>query len=159
MKLIKKIKRIFIKNKNGGVIRFKSCGSNLTIYGNPKITQVESIEIGSNVNINDNVVLNAHNAFISIGDNVTLSVNAMLIAASYNVRKFLKSDTDFRDHEYSEIHIGNNVWIGAGAIILPNVTIADHVVVGAGSVVTKSINSSWCIVAGNPATIIKELEH
>lgn len=143
----------------GGVIRFKSCGSNLTIYGNPKITQVESIEIGSNVNINDNVVLNAHNAFISIGDNVTLSVNAMLIAASYNVRKFLKSDTDFRDHEYSEINIGSNVWIGAGAIILPNVTIADHVVVGAGSVVTKSINSSWCIVAGNPATIIKELEH
>ena len=55
------------------------------------------------------------------------------------------------------IAIGNNVWIGGGAIILPGVTLGDNVVVGAGSVVTKSFPNNVAI-AGNPARIIKEIE-
>ncbi|WP_063669834.1 CatB-related O-acetyltransferase [Aliivibrio fischeri] len=49
--------------------------------------------------------------------------------------------------------IGNDVWIGANAIILPGVDIADGAVVGAGSIVTKNVKSHD-IVAGNPATVI-----
>ncbi len=45
--------------------------------------------------------------------------------------------------------IGNNVWIGGGAIILPGVTIGDNVVIGAGSIVTKSISDN-VIAAGSP---------
>lgn len=54
----------------------------------------------------------------------------------------------------AKINIGNNVWIGAGAIVLPGVTISDNSIIGAGSVVTKDVPRN-CVVAGNPAKIIK----
>jgi acetyltransferase-like isoleucine patch superfamily enzyme len=53
--------------------------------------------------------------------------------------------------------IGDNVWIGRNAIILPGVEIGDHSVVGAGSVVTRSVPAR-SLVAGNPARIIREIE-
>lgn len=53
--------------------------------------------------------------------------------------------------------IGNNVWIGDKATILPGVTIGDGVVVAANSVVTKNV-PAYCVVAGNPARIIKRNE-
>ncbi len=55
-----------------------------------------------------------------------------------------------------ECTIGNNVYIGAGAVIMNPVNIGDNVIIGAGSVVTKDIPSN-CIVAGNPAKIIRNL--
>ena len=51
---------------------------------------------------------------------------------------------------FGRIRIGNNVYIGNNALIMPGVTIEDNVIIGAGSVVTKSIPSGY-IVAGNPA--------
>lgn len=53
--------------------------------------------------------------------------------------------------------IGNNVWLGEKATILPNVTIGDGAVVAANSVVTKDV-PPYCIVAGNPARIIKQVK-
>lgn len=55
------------------------------------------------------------------------------------------------------IHIGNNVFIGWGTIVLPGVNIGNNVVVGAGSVVTKDIADN-SVVAGNPAKFIKTLD-
>ena len=55
------------------------------------------------------------------------------------------------------IRIGDDVWIGAGAIILPGVTIGEGAVVGAGAVVTKDI-PPFAIVVGNPAKIIRYIE-
>lgn len=52
------------------------------------------------------------------------------------------------------IHIGNNVWFGAGVTVLPGVTVGDNAIVGAGSVVTKDVPSN-AIVAGNPARLIR----
>ena len=57
----------------------------------------------------------------------------------------------------SNIHIGNNVWIGGGAILLPGVTIGDNSTIGAGSVVTKSIPDN-CIAAGNPCKVIRKID-
>ena len=51
--------------------------------------------------------------------------------------------------------IGNNVWIGDKATILPNVTIGDGAVIAANAVVTKDV-PAYCVVAGNPAKIIKQ---
>ena len=137
---------------------FKSYGDSLKIFGNPKFVHPEGIDLGNNVNINDGSILNATESHIKIGNDVTTSSNAMILAASYDVKQFLKGDNNSKRHKYSEIRIGNNVWICAGAIILPNVTIADHVIVGAGSVVTKSVEKSWCIVAGNPAKVVKDFD-
>jgi acetyltransferase-like isoleucine patch superfamily enzyme len=52
--------------------------------------------------------------------------------------------------------LGNNVWIGRGAIVVPGVTIGDHSVVGAGSVVTHDV-PPLTLVAGNPARPIRTL--
>lgn len=52
-----------------------------------------------------------------------------------------------------KVNIGNNCFIGWGAIILPNTTIGDNCIIGAGSVITKSVPKN-SIVAGNPAKII-----
>ncbi|WP_304610570.1 acyltransferase [Oryzibacter oryziterrae] len=68
----------------------------------------------------------------------------------------------FRDEEpeidlVRPIRVGNNVFIGFGAIVLPGVTIGDNVVIGAGSVVAKDIPSN-CVAAGVPAKVIRSLE-
>ena len=55
------------------------------------------------------------------------------------------------------VSIGNDVWIGANAVILPGITIGRHVVVAAGAVVTKDV-PPYSLVAGVPARVIKQLE-
>ena len=56
----------------------------------------------------------------------------------------------------NDVHIGKNVWVGAGAIILPGITIGDNSVVGAGAIVTKDVPEN-VVVVGNPARIIKHI--
>ena len=51
--------------------------------------------------------------------------------------------------------IGQNVWIGGGAIILPGVHIGDHAVIGAGAVVTKDV-PAFAMVVGNPAKVVRQ---
>ena len=52
------------------------------------------------------------------------------------------------------VHIGKNCWIGAGALIMPGVTIGDNAVIGAGSVVTKDIPSN-VVAVGNPCRLLR----
>ncbi|WP_404441898.1 hypothetical protein LG307_11355 [Sutcliffiella horikoshii] len=54
------------------------------------------------------------------------------------------------------VTIGDNVWIGGNAVILPGVTIGDNAVIGAGSVVTKSIPEN-SLAVGNPCKVVKEI--
>jgi virginiamycin A acetyltransferase len=58
-----------------------------------------------------------------------------------------------RQQNYQYVHIGNDVWIGANAVILPGVTIKDGAVIGAGAVVTKDVDP-YAVVAGIPARVI-----
>ena len=54
------------------------------------------------------------------------------------------------------IRIGNNVWIGAGTVVLPGITIGDNTVIGAGSVVTKDIPAN-VVAVGNPCRVLREI--
>ena len=54
------------------------------------------------------------------------------------------------------VHIGKNCWIGAGAIIVPGITIGDNVVIGAGSIVTKDLPSN-VVAVGNPCKVLREV--
>lgn len=56
-----------------------------------------------------------------------------------------------------DVFIGNNVWIGDKATILPGVTIGDGAIIAANSVVTKDV-PSYCVAAGNPAKVIKQVK-
>jgi maltose O-acetyltransferase len=61
--------------------------------------------------------------------------------------------------EYAKpVTIGNDVWIGGGAIIYPGVSIGDGAVIAAGAVVTKSV-PDHVVVGGNPAKILKEIDN
>ena len=72
--------------------------------------------------------------------------------------KLISSNHGFADKSVVEkadpIRIGDNVWLGAGVIILPGVSLGNNVIVGAGSVVTKSFSDN-VIIAGNPAVVIR----
>ena len=93
----------------------------------------------------------SHCWHITIGDNVTLAPNVHVLAHDASTKVFL-------DHtRVANTKIGNNVFVGAGSIILPGVTIGNNVVVGAGSVVTKDIPDG-SIAMGNPARVVKSLE-
>ena len=54
------------------------------------------------------------------------------------------------------VHIGRNCWIGAGAIILPGVTVGDNSVIGAGSVVTKDVPAN-VVAVGNPCRVLRPI--
>ena len=54
------------------------------------------------------------------------------------------------------MHIGKNCWIGAGAILLPGVTVGDNTVIGAGSVVTKDLPAG-VVAVGNPCRVLREI--
>ena len=56
------------------------------------------------------------------------------------------------------IKIGNRVWIGIAATVMPGVTVGDNSIIAAGAVVTKDVPTN-CIVAGVPAKIIKNLDN
>lgn len=110
------------------------------------------------VTIGDNTRIGIHCTLIGpvcIGNNVNLAQGITVTALNHNF-----ADTNRRIDEQgistNPVVIGDDVWIGANAVILPGVTIGRHVVVAAGAVVTKDV-PSYCVVAGVPAKVIKEV--
>lgn len=89
----------------------------------------------------------SHSFLISIGDDVTFSTNVKVLAHDASTKRILGYT------KIGIVEIGNNVFVGENAIILPGVKIGDNVILGAGSVVPKSLNSNG-VYAGNPAKFI-----
>ncbi len=93
---------------------------------------------------------------IEIGDNVLISADVYLITHDGGINIFRKEITNIVGH-YGKIKIGNNCFIGACAIILPNVEIGDNCIVCAGSVVANSFPAN-SVIMGNPARLIFRTE-
>lgn len=85
---------------------------------------------------------------VTIGDRVTLSTHVSLV--THDGSGWLLEDERGRRFRYAPIKIGSDVFIGAGAMIMPGVEIGDRVVIGAGSVVTRSVPPGT-VFAGSPA--------
>lgn len=114
-----------------------------------------ALTIESGCKFNSNVLLNASVAgHIAFGKNCIIGPGVILRSSNHKSSD-LNIPIMYQGHEGGCITIGNNVWIGAGAIILPNVKIGDGVIVGAGSVVTKSFSANQ-VIGGIPAKLIKE---
>lgn len=106
------------------------------------------------VRIGRNVVVMPGCLMMSAGS-ITIEDGAMIAA---NVQ-LISNNHDLYERQVitcKPVHIGRNAWVGAGATILPGVTVGDNAVVGAGSVVTKNVEADT-IVAGNPARFIKRI--
>ena len=106
------------------------------------------LKVGSNFNMQGGCIIDSSHCWhITIGDNVTLAPRVHILAHDASTKKF------FNYVKIGKVRIGNNVFIGAGTIILPGVYIGDNVIVGAGSVVTHDIPED-SLAAGNPARVI-----
>ena len=107
--------------------------------------------------IGDHTRIGLHNTIIgpvTIGSHVNLAQGITVTALNHNFE-----DTNKRIDEQgvrTPVTIGDDVWIGANAVILPGVHIGNHCVVAAGAVVTKDV-PAHSLVAGVPAKIIKQL--
>ena len=107
---------------------------------------------GSNVYANFNLTL-VDDTDIFVGDNVMFGPNVVNATAGHPVDPPLREKVA----QFNiPVRIGRNVWIGAGAIVLPGVTIGDNAVVGAGSVVTKDIPPN-VVAVGNPCRVLREI--
>ena len=106
------------------------------------------VKIGRNVVVMPGCLMMSAGG-ITIEDGAMIAANVQLISNNHDLyeRQVITC---------KPIHIGRNAWIGAGATILPGVTIGDNAVVGAASVVTKDVPADT-IVAGNPAKFIKRI--
>lgn len=108
--------------------------------------------IGNNFKIQRDCIIDKDHCFlITIGNNVTLAPRVHILAHDASTKEYLGYT------KVGRVNIGDNVFIGAGSIILPNVSIGDNCIIGAGSVVTKSFGNGL-VIAGNPAKVINETD-
>ena len=105
---------------------------------------------GKNVYANFNLTL-VDDTHIYVGDYTMFGPNVVVATAGHPILPELRE----KGYQYNApVRIGKNCWIGAGAIILPGVTVGDNVVIGAGSVVTKDLPSN-VVAVGNPCRVLR----
>lgn len=110
------------------------------------------VHFGDNVYANFNLTM-VDDTHIYVGDCTLFGPNVVVATAGHPI------DPELRSKAYQfnmPVHIGKNCWIGAGAVIVPGVTIGDNTIIGAGSVVTKDIPSN-VVAVGNPCKVLREI--
>ena len=133
---------------------FGSAGEHPTVLWGFNCDCGKNIEVGDNFLANYNVTI-LDRGPVKIGNDVMLAPGVLITTTGHPL-----SPKGRREHLafMKPITIGNNVWIGGNATILPGVTIGNNVVVAAGAVVNTDVPDN-CMVAGVPARIMKELQN
>ncbi|MFJ7113061.1 sugar O-acetyltransferase [Streptomyces albogriseolus] len=116
------------------------------------------VDYGSNITVGARTFVNYHLtaldvAAITIGEDCQIGPNVQLLTPTHPVEPGPRRD---KLEAARPITIGDNVWIGGGAIVCPGVTIGDNAVIGAGAVVTKDIPGN-VVAVGNPARPVRTL--
>jgi len=145
-KIFNLIKSNYIRIQGGKV------GKNVTFYPGIKINPASNIVIGNHVDLAWGVLITTKDG-VEIGDRTLVGYNSMIFSANHVIPPDKGRIFD-SGHDKKPVSIGKDVWIGAGCIILPGVTIGDGAVIAAGSVVNKNVES-FSVVGGNPAKVIK----
>lgn len=147
--------RVFsIKIKKSGRLNI---GKNVYIGKGGSITPIYSMKIGNNVYIGKNVTIECE---IDIGSNILIANNVGIVGRrdhEINCQIDIFHSAHVLENKELSLptRIGNNVWIGYGAIILSGVSIGNNSVIASGAVVMHDVPSNT-IVSGNPASIVKE---
>lgn len=113
------------------------------------------VHFGKGVYANFNLTL-VDDTDIYVGDCTMFAPNVVVATAGHPILPELREQV----YQFNKpVHIGRNCWIGAGAILLPGVSVGDNTVIGAGSVVTKDIPAN-VVAVGNPCRVLREIsEH
>lgn len=131
---------------------FRKCGKKRPFINRGVVFSCpQNIECGSSVIINPQCYFAAKGGII-IEDNVTFSAGAKILSSSLNVEEGVIQ----RKHVHKPVKLCRNVWIGAGAMVCPGVTVGENTIVAAGAVVTKEMPPN-SLVAGVPAKVIRSL--
>ncbi len=128
----------------------RNFGTNVNIEKNAYFTPDLSIGDNSGVGINCEV-----HGPVSIGSDVMMAPEVVIYTSNH---KFERMDISMAQQGLTEnkpVTIGNDVWIGRRAMIMPGVTVGDGSVIGAGAVVTKEV-PPYSVVAGVPAKVLKK---
>lgn len=150
----------------------KEAGATICRYTRIDVLPFKRFALGARSTIEDYSVVNNGVGDVLIGSDTRIGIGSVVIGPvtiGSDVMTAQHVVISGLNHGYEDITvppskqpvntapvtIGNAVWIGANAVILPGVTLGKHVVVGAGSVVTKDV-PDFCVVAGNPARIIRQ---
>ena len=113
------------------------------------------VHFGKYVYANYNLTM-VDDTHIYVGDYTMIGPNVTIATAGHPIDPALRS---VQAQYNMEVHIGKNVWIGGGCVLLPGVSIGDNTVIGAGSIVTKDIPAN-VVAYGNPCRVIREIgEH
>lgn len=110
------------------------------------------VKVGRNCRFYSSLTLTPEPFLIEIGDNVLISANVYFLTHDGGVFIF-RDEVPNLVGSYGRIKIGNNCFIGACAVILPNVEIGDNCIVCSGAVVAESFPDN-CVIMGNPARVI-----
>lgn len=129
---------------------FKSCGSNVNVEHGVYFGSGLDIEVGDNTGIGFNARIYGP---LKIGNDVMMGPDVMIFTQNHENER---TDIPMRLQTAPKkpVEVGDDVWIGARAIILPGITVGRGSIIGAGSVVTKNI-PEYAVVGGNPARIIR----
>ena len=112
------------------------------------------VHFGSNIYANFGLTL-VDDTHIYVGDNTMFGPQVTVATAGHPIDPQLRE----KGLQFNmPVHIGRNCWIGAGAMIMPGVTIGDNTVIGAGSVVTKDIPAG-VVAVGNPCRVLREVSN
>jgi acetyltransferase-like isoleucine patch superfamily enzyme len=152
-------------------------GANLRVGRRVELVGAQNIRVGRDVSFHGNTYVNAAGArgSVRIGDRTHVDQFCVLYgqgglgigsgcAIASGVIVYTQSNQVGADPEaaivdqpvrYAPVRIGDDVWIGARAVILPGVTVGDHAVIGAGAVVREDV-PAWAMVAGVPAKVIRD---
>ena len=145
------VKRLIRKLRSGVAVRcMGECGSNVNIEKNADFGSGANISIGKNSGIGINCKVRGP---LTIGENVMMGPDCVILTSTHN---FERTDIPMIEQggAVKKVTIGDDVWIGTRAIILPGVTIGNGVIIGAGAVVTKDV-PDYAIVGGVPARVIR----
>lgn len=129
----------------------------VSLFGNAYLNAACGfIRIGSNTHVDQFCVLYGHGG-LTLGSDCAVASGVIIYTQTNQYH--CDDSTKIVDQPvvYKAVTIGDDVWIGAGAIILPGVEIGDHSVVGAGSLVRQNV-AAWSIVGGVPARVLGSRE-
>lgn len=139
---------------------FKYCGNKVYI-GKNCIFTYKNISIGNDVFIGSNACIQSAHGEVIIGNHVMFGPNVQIHGGNHKyaqVGKYMKDIDDKMPGEDGIVKICNDVWVGAGAIILKSVTIGEGSIIGAGSVITRDVEPYTIVVGALPRKKFKRFE-